>query len=109
TAVGRIGWGLAHLVFALLGSAGVLAVTGLATGLAYGSGASLVPAALAQLPAVWVLAGMAAALVGCFPRFAAAARGLLGAVLRLAQGRAWMISCCAGCGRVSAANPPTSG
>jgi ABC-2 type transport system permease protein len=83
TAVGRLGWALAHLVFALLGSAFVLAVTGWATGLAYGSGASLVPAALAQLPAVWVLAGLAAALVGFAPRFAAAAWGLLGAFLLL--------------------------
>jgi ABC-2 type transport system permease protein len=83
TAVGRLGWALAHLVFALLGSAFVLAVTGLATGLAYGSGASLVPAALAQLPAVWVLAGLSATLIGFAPRFAAAAWGLLGAFLLL--------------------------
>jgi polyether ionophore transport system permease protein len=83
TAVGRLGWALAHLVFALLGSAFALAVTGWATGLAYGSGARLVPAALAQLPAVWVLAGLSAALVGFAPRFAAAAWGLLGAFLLL--------------------------
>jgi ABC-2 type transport system permease protein len=81
TAVGRIGWALAHLTFALLGSAFLLAVTGLATGAAYGT--SLVPAALAQLPAVWVLAGLAALLVGFLPRFAAAAWGLLGAFLLL--------------------------
>jgi ABC-2 type transport system permease protein len=83
TAVSRLGWALGHLVFALLGSAFVLAVTGLATGLAYGSGFGLVPAALAQLPAVWVLAGLAAALIGFAPRFAAAAWGLLGAFLLL--------------------------
>jgi ABC-2 type transport system permease protein len=81
TAVGRVGWALAHLTFALAGSAFVLAVTGFATGLT--SGASLVPAALAQLPAVWVSAGLAAALIGFFPRFAAAAWGLLGAFLLL--------------------------
>ncbi|MEV6619877.1 ABC transporter permease [Amycolatopsis sp. NPDC051106] len=81
TAVGRIGWALAHLTFAVLGSAFLLAVTGLATGAAVG--ASLVPAALAQLPAVWVLAGLAALLIGLFPRFAAAAWGLLGAFLLL--------------------------
>jgi ABC-2 type transport system permease protein len=81
TAVGRVGWAGAHLVFALLGPAFLLAVTGLATGAAYG--ASLVPAALAQLPAVWVLAGLSAALVGFVPRFAAAAWGLLGAFLLL--------------------------
>jgi ABC-2 type transport system permease protein len=81
TAVGRIGWALAHLTFAVLGSAFLLAVTGFATGAAFG--ASLVPAALAQLPAVWVPAGLAALLVGLFPRFAAAAWGLLGAFLLL--------------------------
>ncbi|RSM38478.1 ABC transporter permease [Amycolatopsis balhimycina DSM 5908] len=81
TAVGRVGWALAHLTFALAGSAFVLAVTGWATGLT--SGVSLVPSALAQLPAVWVLAGLAAALIGFFPRFAAAAWGLLAAFLLL--------------------------
>ncbi|MEU5262802.1 ABC transporter permease [Amycolatopsis sp. NPDC021455] len=81
TAVGRLGWALAHLTFALAGSAFVLAVTGFATGLT--SGVPLVPAALAQLPAVWVPAGLAAALIGFFPRFAAAAWGLLAAFLLL--------------------------
>jgi len=80
TAVGRLGWALGHLTFALAGSAFVLAVTGWTTGLT--SGVSLVPAALAQLPAVWVLAGLAAALIGFFPRFAAAAWGC------------WRRSCC---------------
>jgi ABC-2 type transport system permease protein len=83
TAVGRLGWALAHLTFAVLGPAFVLAVTGWATGLAYGSGASLVPAALAQLPAVWVLAGLAALLIGVFPRFATAAWGVLAVLLLL--------------------------
>jgi ABC-2 type transport system permease protein len=81
TAVGRLGWALAHLTFALAGPAFVLAVTGLATGVT--SGVPLVPAALAQLPAVWVLTGLAAALVGFFPRLAAAAWGLLAAFLLL--------------------------
>ncbi|MFJ7215100.1 ABC transporter permease [Amycolatopsis sp. NPDC098790] len=81
TAVGRTGWALGHLAFALLGSAFLLAVTGLATGAAYGT--SLVPAALAQLPAVWVLAGLSALLIGFVPRFAAASWGLLGAFLLL--------------------------
>lgn len=81
TAVGRIGWALGHLAFAALGSAFLLAVTGLAMGSAYG--ASLVPAALAQLPAVWVLAGLSALLIGFVPRFAAAAWGLLAAFLLL--------------------------
>jgi ABC-2 type transport system permease protein len=83
TAVGRAGWAMAHLTFAVIGSAFVLAVTGWATGVAYGSGFGLVPAALAQLPAVWVLTGLAASLIGFFPRFAAAAWGLLAAFLLL--------------------------
>jgi ABC-2 type transport system permease protein len=81
TAVGRSGWAVAHLSFALLGPAFALAVAGLATGVAYGDGAALVPAALAQLPAVWVPAGLAAALVGAAPRYAAAAWGVLAAFL----------------------------
>jgi ABC-2 type transport system permease protein len=83
TAVGRLGWALAHLTFAVAGSAVVLAVTGWTTGLAYGSGGALIPAALAQLPAVWVLTGLAALLFGCFPRFALAAWGLLAGFLLL--------------------------
>jgi ABC-2 type transport system permease protein len=83
TAAGRVGWASAHLTFALAGSALALAVTGAATGIAYGSGFGLVPAALAQLPAVWVLAGLAALLIGVLPRFAAAAWGLLAGFLLL--------------------------
>ncbi|MGV9366629.1 ABC transporter permease [Amycolatopsis sp. NPDC003731] len=83
TAVGRVGWALAHLAFAFFGPAFVLVVTGWTTGLAYGSGFGLVPAALAQLPAVWVLTGLAALLIGFLPRFAAAAWGLLAAFLLL--------------------------
>ncbi|WIX84451.1 ABC transporter permease [Amycolatopsis sp. DG1A-15b] len=83
TAVGRVGWALAHLTFAFAGSAFVLAATGWATGVAYGSGLGLVPGALAQLPAVWVLAGLAALLIGFLPRFAAAAWGLLAGFLLL--------------------------
>ncbi|MET8997365.1 ABC transporter permease [Amycolatopsis sp. NPDC004169] len=83
TAVGRLGWALAHLTFACFGPAVVLAVAGWTTGLAYGSGFALVPAALAQLPAVWVLTGLAALLIGCVPRYAAAAWGLLAAFLLL--------------------------
>ncbi|SED32630.1 ABC-2 type transport system permease protein [Amycolatopsis tolypomycina] len=83
TAVGRVGWALGHLAFAFLGPAVVLAVTGWATGLAYGSGFGLVPAALAQLPAVWVLTGLAALLIGFVPRYSAVAWGLLAAFLLL--------------------------
>ncbi|WP_410612191.1 ABC transporter permease [Amycolatopsis sp. lyj-109] len=83
TAVGRVRWALAHLTFAVFGPALALAVTGWATGAAYGSGFGLVPAALAQLPGVWVLTGLAALLIGFVPRFAAGAWGLLAAFLLL--------------------------
>ncbi len=85
TAVGRVGWAWGHLTFALIGPAIVLVVTGMATGAAYGGGevGRLALAALAQLPAVWVLAGIAAALIGFAPRFAAGAWAFLAGFLVL--------------------------
>ncbi|MFC4021072.1 ABC transporter permease [Micromonospora sp. GCM10011542] len=102
TAVSRTRWLAAHLFFALLGPAVVLAVAGLTTGLAYGLSIGdvggqlprLLGAGLAQVPAAWVLAALAALLVGLLPRFSAAAwaalagcllLGQLGAVLKLDQ------------------------
>ncbi|MFF5172653.1 ABC transporter permease [Micromonospora sp. NPDC000089] len=105
TRVRRCRWLLSHLAFALLGPAVVLAVTGFAVGLAYGisehdvSGQlpRMVGAGLAQLPAAWVLAGLAVLLYGLLPRLAPASwaalavfvlLGQLGAVLRLSQ---WLL------------------
>ncbi|WP_244200664.1 ABC transporter permease [Micromonospora arborensis] len=93
TAVSRARWLAAHLVFALLGPAVVLAVAGLATGLAYGLSVSdvggelprLLGAGLAQVPAVWVLAGLAALLVGWLPRFSGGAWAVLAGCLLLGQ------------------------
>ncbi|WP_238425089.1 hypothetical protein [Micromonospora parastrephiae] len=102
TAVSRTRWLAAHLLFALLGPVVVLAVAGLATGLAYGVSVGdvggevprLLGAGLAQVPAVWVLSGLAALLVGWLPRVSGAAwavlavcllLGQLGAVLKLDQ------------------------
>ncbi|MEU8084651.1 ABC transporter permease [Micromonospora sp. NPDC049101] len=102
TAVSRTRWLASHLVFALLGPAVVLTVAGLAVGLAYGLSVSdvrgelprLLGAGLAQVPAAWVLAGLAALLVGWLPRFSGGAwavlagcllLGQLGAVLKLNQ------------------------
>ncbi|MGW6276479.1 ABC transporter permease [Kribbella sp. NPDC055071] len=75
TAVGRLQWAASHLVFSLLGPAVVLLAAGLAEGLAYGSAIGdvggqvprLIGAALAQLPAVWVLAALAIAIFGFIP------------------------------------------
>jgi len=81
TGVGRVRWAASHLTFALLGTALLLAVAGLAGGLAYGAQmhdvggqvGRLLGAALVQLPATWVLAGFGTALVGLAPRLSALA------------------------------------
>ncbi|WP_235037271.1 ABC transporter permease [Actinomadura sp. K4S16] len=81
TPVGRLRWAAGHLVFALLGPVALLAVAGLAAGLAHGLDTGdpgrVVPrvlgAALAQLPAVWLVAAIALALFGLAPRITAAA------------------------------------
>ncbi|MFF5176748.1 ABC transporter permease [Micromonospora sp. NPDC000316] len=102
TAVSRTRWLAAHLLFALLGPAVVLAVAGLTIGLTYGLSVGdvggelprMLGAGLAQVPAAWVLAGSAALLVGWLPQFSSAAwvllagcllLGQLGAVLKLDQ------------------------
>jgi ABC-2 type transport system permease protein len=77
--VGRVRWIASHLVAALAGAAVLLVVAGLGAGLAHGlrmhdvSGQvpRLTEAALAQWPAVAVVAGIAAALFGLLPRYAA--------------------------------------
>jgi ABC-2 type transport system permease protein len=93
TRVGRIGWAASHLVFAVVGSAVLMAVDGAIIGLVHGlrvhdlSGEfpRVFGAALVQLPAVWVLAGITLALFGLAPRVAAAAWGALGVFLLLGQ------------------------
>ena len=75
TAVGRIRWGLCHLAVAVIGTAVLLALAGLAAGLGYGlrtgspgpQAARMLGAAMAQLPASLVIAGIAVALVGLLP------------------------------------------
>jgi ABC-2 type transport system permease protein len=91
--VGRIRWAWSHLVFAVAGPVVVLLLVGLTTGLVYGAHtgdmgkalSQLLGAALVQLPAVWVLAGIAVALYGLAPRLAAAAWGFLVAFLLLTE------------------------
>ncbi len=75
TAVGRLRWGLSHVAVAVFGAAVLLAVAGLAAGLGYGlrtgspgpQAARMIGAAMAQLPASLVIAGVAVALVGLLP------------------------------------------
>jgi ABC-2 type transport system permease protein len=81
TRVGRLRWATSHLVFALLGTALLLAVSGVAGGLVYGAQVHdiggqvgrLLGAAMVQLPAAWVLAGFSTALIGLAPRRSALA------------------------------------
>jgi ABC-2 type transport system permease protein len=101
--VSRIRWAAAEVVLAAGGTGLLLAVAGLATGLAYGLSTGdvsgqlgrLLGAALAQVPAAWVLTGLAVALFGLAPRLTipagwtlfgvAALLTLLGPSLRLPQ------------------------
>jgi ABC-2 type transport system permease protein len=102
TAVGRLQWAGSHLLFSVAGSALALVAAGLTVGLTYGVSSGdvgrgvsrVLEGALVQVPAVWVLAAVAVALVGLAPRFAAAAwgalavcviLGLVGAALQLDQ------------------------
>jgi ABC-2 type transport system permease protein len=76
TAVPRVRWVGSHLLVAAVGSAALLAIGGLVAGAAHGLRAGdlggelprVLGGALAQLPAVWVMAGIGAALFGLLPR-----------------------------------------
>jgi len=89
TAATRWGFAGSHLVFAIVGPAIALATAGVVAGLAYGATAGntgaevwrLLGAAFIQLPAVYVLAGVAVALFGLVPRWASLAWGVMGAAV----------------------------
>ncbi|HEY3867970.1 MAG TPA: ABC transporter permease [Actinocrinis sp.] len=100
--VGRIRWMATHLVMALAGAAVLLTVYGVGVGLADGirghdvssALATMIGAALAQWPAVALIAGLTVLAVGAAPRYAPLAWAVLlvslllsefGPVLRLAQ------------------------
>jgi ABC-2 type transport system permease protein len=93
TSVGRTRWARSHLAFAAVGPAVLLATAGLAAGLMHGLrtgdvGTQLprvLAGALVQLPATWVLAGIAVALYGFVPRLAAASWAALVVFLLLGQ------------------------
>jgi ABC-2 type transport system permease protein len=79
-AVGRVRWGLSHVVVAVAGTASLLAIAGVAAGLGYGLRAGgtgfwvshMVGAGLAELPAALVIAGVATAVFGLLPQVSAA-------------------------------------
>ncbi|WP_316770994.1 ABC transporter permease [Streptomyces sasae] len=80
--VGRLRWAAGHLTIAFGGSALImlLAAAGFAVG--YGRQAGpILAACLVQLPAVWVIGGLAVVLYGLAPRLAPAAWGVAVAVL----------------------------
>jgi ABC-2 type transport system permease protein len=74
--VGRVRWGLSHLIVAVAGTALLLVVAGVASGLGYGlsvggaggATARMLGAAIAQLPAALVIVGVAMLAVGLLPR-----------------------------------------
>ncbi|MFD0367281.1 ABC transporter permease [Streptomyces sp. NPDC127114] len=82
--VGRLRWAAGHLAVAFAGSALIMLLSGAGLALSYGreTGAVL-GASLAQLPAVWTLAGLAVLLWGAFPKIAPAAWGVAGVCLAL--------------------------
>ncbi|HEX6423504.1 MAG TPA: hypothetical protein VFZ79_08495 [Acidimicrobiales bacterium] len=80
TGIGRTRWAASHLAVSLGGSAALMVAAGLAMGLTYatiaddlGEAGPILGAALAFVPALWVLVGVAFALFGLAPRWAAAA------------------------------------
>lgn len=75
TAVSRSRWAAGHLTIAMIGGAAILVLTGLGFGItgAIATGdAALLPrltgAALAHVPALWLVVGLATALFGLLPR-----------------------------------------
>jgi polyether ionophore transport system permease protein len=93
TRVTRIEWIASHLVYVVLGSCLITVSAGAAAGLVHGLRTGSTTEALTklaeggavQLPAVFVLAGLTLALIGFFPRWAAAAWGVLVVSLVLKQ------------------------
>ncbi|WP_460068006.1 ABC transporter permease [Streptomyces sp. YKOK-I1] len=81
-AVGRLRWAGGHLLIAFGGAALIMLLAGLGFVVGYGKEAGpILAACLVQLPAVWVVGGLAVLLYGTAPRLAPAAWGVAGAVL----------------------------
>ncbi len=80
TAVGRVRWALSHIVVAVAGTAVLLALAGVATGLGYGlrigsagtEAGRMLGAAMAQLPAALAVAAVAVLLFGLLPTWSVA-------------------------------------
>lgn len=82
--VGRLRWAAGHLLVAFAGAALIMLLSGLGLSLSYGRDLGpLLGASLAQLPAVWTVAGLAVLLWGAVPKAAVAAWGVAGVCLAL--------------------------
>jgi ABC-2 type transport system permease protein len=83
--VSRTRWLASHLVLAIAGPAAAMLLAGAVAGLIYGAAADdvggklslVLGQAAAQLPAVWLLTGVAIALFGALPRFTPVAWAVL--------------------------------
>jgi polyether ionophore transport system permease protein len=81
-AVGRLRWAAGHLVIAFGGAALIMLLASLGFTAGYGKEAGpILGACLVQLPAIWVIGGLAVLLYGVLPRGAVAAWGVAGAAL----------------------------
>ena len=93
TSVSRWRWAGAHLACAALGTLVIMVAAGLGLGLVHGLRTGdlggqlprLLEASLAQVPAVWVLGGLAFALAGLLPRLVAVGWGVFAAYFMLGQ------------------------
>jgi ABC-2 type transport system permease protein len=93
TGVSRWRWAGAHLAWALVGAAAIMVAGGIGMALGYGlrigdlSGQlpRLIAASLLQVPAAWVLGGLAFALAGLLPRLVAVAWVVFGCYFALVE------------------------
>ncbi len=81
-AVSRLRWSAGHLLIAFAGSAWIMLLAGLGFAAGYGEQIpAILAACLIQLPAVWLIGGIAVLLHGALPRAAMAAWAVAAAVL----------------------------
>lgn len=93
TATPRLRWVRSHLVYAVVGPVVMLTVAGAVSGATYGAivgniagqAQKVIGAAVIQIPAVWVVVGLAMALFGLFPRLTSVSWGALVVFLLLGQ------------------------
>lgn len=81
-AVGRLRWAAGHLLIAFGGAVLILLLSGLGLALGYGAEPGpILGASLVQVPAVWVLGGLAVLLHGVSPQLSVGAWGVAGFAL----------------------------